>query len=93
MVRAKLAGGLLAGLLAILVVITPLSHGDGFSLEQVLSAPFPSDLVAAPRGDKVAWVFNAKGVRNLWVASAPSRFSGKPARDTRTGNFQGARRE
>lgn len=76
MVRAKLAGGLLAGLLVILIVITPPSHGDGLSLEQVLSAPFPSDLVAAPRGDKVAWVFNAKGVRNLWVASAPS-FTGK----------------
>lgn len=39
-----------------------------FTLEQLLGAPFPSGLVAAPRGGKVAWVFNHRGVRNLWVA-------------------------
>ncbi len=43
-----------------------------FSLEQVMSAPFPSNLVAAARSGRVAWVFNAKGVRNLWVADPPS---------------------
>jgi dipeptidyl aminopeptidase/acylaminoacyl peptidase len=43
----------------------------GFTLEQVMSAPFPSDLVAAPAGGKVAWVLNEHGARNIWVASAP----------------------
>ncbi len=42
-----------------------------FTLEQVMSAPFPSDLVAAPVGGSVAWVQIAKGVRNVWVASPP----------------------
>ena len=42
-----------------------------FTLEQVMSAPFPSDLVAAPAGGSVAWVFNDRGVRNIWVASPP----------------------
>jgi dipeptidyl aminopeptidase/acylaminoacyl peptidase len=42
-----------------------------FTLEQVLSAPFPSDLTAAPAGGKVAWVFDARGVRNIWVAAPP----------------------
>ena len=42
-----------------------------FTLEQMMSAPFPSDLVAAPAGGKVAWVFYARGVRNIWVAEAP----------------------
>lgn len=42
-----------------------------FTLEQVMSSPFPSNLVAASRGSRVAWVFDAKGVRNLWVADAP----------------------
>jgi dipeptidyl aminopeptidase/acylaminoacyl peptidase len=42
-----------------------------FTLEQVLSAPFPSDLVAAPGGGKVAWLLNERGARNIWVASAP----------------------
>src|SRR5437762_6114002 len=49
-----------------------------FTLEQVMSAPFPSELVAAPAGGKVAWVFNDRGARNIWVAE-PSR-SGDKAR-------------
>ena len=36
-----------------------------------MSAPFPSDLVAAPAGGKFAWVFDARGVRNIWVAEPP----------------------
>ncbi|MDQ6652623.1 MAG: prolyl oligopeptidase family serine peptidase [Acidobacteriota bacterium] len=36
-----------------------------------MSAPFPSNLVAAPIGGGVAWVQNAKGVRNIWVAEPP----------------------
>ena len=42
-----------------------------FSLKQVLSAPFPTDLITSPVGNQVAWVFNAEGVRNIWVASGP----------------------
>jgi dipeptidyl aminopeptidase/acylaminoacyl peptidase len=39
-----------------------------FSIEQVLSAPFPADLMAAPAKGRLAWVFNAEGKRNIWVA-------------------------
>jgi dipeptidyl aminopeptidase/acylaminoacyl peptidase len=39
-----------------------------FSLEQVMSSPFPSGLVAAAHGSRIAWIFDAKGVRNVWVA-------------------------
>ena len=42
-------------------------HHD-FTLRQVLSAPYPSDLVAAPAGSSVAWVYDDQGVRNVWVA-------------------------
>jgi dipeptidyl aminopeptidase/acylaminoacyl peptidase len=42
-----------------------------FTLEQVLSAPFPSELVAAPGGNKVAWLLNDRGARNIWIAQAP----------------------
>jgi hypothetical protein len=31
-----------------------------FTLEQILSAPFPSDLTAAPKGGKVALVLNER---------------------------------
>ena len=36
-----------------------------------MSSPFPSDLVGAAHGSRVAWVFDAKGVRNVWVADGP----------------------
>ena len=42
-----------------------------FTLEQVMSAPFPTDLTAAPKGGAVAWVLDQQGARNLWVAEAP----------------------
>jgi dipeptidyl aminopeptidase/acylaminoacyl peptidase len=42
-----------------------------FTLEQVMSAPFPSDLLAAPSGNRVAWTFDAQGRRNIWAAEAP----------------------
>ena len=42
-----------------------------FTLEQVMASPFPSNLVAASHSPRVAWVFDAKGVRNIWVADAP----------------------
>jgi dipeptidyl aminopeptidase/acylaminoacyl peptidase len=49
----------------------PLSGAPSFTLEAVMGAPFPSDLVASPRGDLVAWVFNEQGRRNIWVAKGP----------------------
>ncbi|HEV2851212.1 MAG TPA: prolyl oligopeptidase family serine peptidase [Thermoanaerobaculia bacterium] len=41
------------------------------TLEGLLSAPFPAELLASPTGGKVAWIQNAKGVRNVWVAEPP----------------------
>ena len=42
-----------------------------FTVDQVLGAAFPSDLTAAPTGGKLAWVSNARGVRNIMVAEPP----------------------
>ena len=67
----------LAILSAILILLaTSLAWGNGFTLEQVMSSPFPSDLIASKNGDKVAWVFDAQGKRNIWVAEAPA-FKGR----------------
>jgi dipeptidyl aminopeptidase/acylaminoacyl peptidase len=41
------------------------------TLEQVLSAPFPSDLTAAKKSNRIAWIFDQQGARNIWVAEAP----------------------
>lgn len=56
--------------LAALSMLCALAQGR-FTLEQVLSAPFPSDLTASPRGDQVAWIYNERGARNIWIAQAP----------------------
>jgi dipeptidyl aminopeptidase/acylaminoacyl peptidase len=48
-----------------------------FTLEQVMGAPFPSDLTAAPTGGAVAWVFDTKGTRNVWIAEPPD-YRGRP---------------
>jgi dipeptidyl aminopeptidase/acylaminoacyl peptidase len=42
-----------------------------FTLEAVMSSPFPSELVASEHSSRIAWVFNAKGVRNVWTADGP----------------------
>jgi len=47
------------------------------TIEQILSAPFPSELTAAPAGGAVAWVLNAAGARNIWVAQPPD-YRGHP---------------
>lgn len=47
------------------------SDSTSFTIEQIMSAPFPSDLVAAPVGGRVAWLMNDRGVRNIWIAEAP----------------------
>ena len=39
--------------------------------EQLLSYPFPDELVASPAGATVAWIFNERGVRNIYVANGP----------------------
>src|SRR5215831_19334189 len=44
------------------------AEANGFTIEQALSAPFCSQLRAAPKGEEVAWVANIGGRRNLWVA-------------------------
>lgn len=50
-----------------------------FTLEQVMSAPFASELTASPKGaarSGVAWVLDERGARNLWYADAPN-FQGR----------------
>jgi dipeptidyl aminopeptidase/acylaminoacyl peptidase len=45
--------------------------GESFTIEQVLSAPFPYGLTSAQHAPRVAWVFDNKGERNIWTAYAP----------------------
>jgi dipeptidyl aminopeptidase/acylaminoacyl peptidase len=43
-----------------------------FSLEQVMSSPFPTNLVASQHSGRLAWQFTTKGEHNVWVADAPN---------------------
>src|SRR5437867_4709785 len=58
--------------LIVLLASAVLADAQSFTLEQVMSSPFPSDLIASKRGDKVAWAFDAEGKRNIWIAEAPN---------------------
>ncbi|HET6629456.1 MAG TPA: prolyl oligopeptidase family serine peptidase [Woeseiaceae bacterium] len=44
---------------------------DSFTLEEIMSYPFPGELVAAEDDPVFAWVLNERGVRNIWVAAGP----------------------
>ena len=44
---------------------------SAFTLEQVMSAPFPADLTASKTGGRLAWTLDQQGRRNIWVAEAP----------------------
>jgi dipeptidyl aminopeptidase/acylaminoacyl peptidase len=63
---------LAALILAFLCVSALTVSAQSFTLEQVMSSPFPSDLVTTKRGDKLAWAFDAEGRRNIWIAEAPA---------------------
>jgi dipeptidyl aminopeptidase/acylaminoacyl peptidase len=46
-------------------------HAAAYTLEQVLAFAFPSNVVSAPTGERIAWLANDRGHRNVWVAEAP----------------------
>jgi len=57
---------------AITVTATsPQSPSRNFTVEQILSYPSPENLTASPVGSTIAWSFNERGVRNIYVASGP----------------------
>lgn len=48
-----------------------LSAQKSLTLEQMMSYAFPSNLVASQKSEKLAWVQNKEGVRNIWYAQGP----------------------
>jgi dipeptidyl aminopeptidase/acylaminoacyl peptidase len=57
-----------AGAFPLLLAAPVGAQTAAFTIEQVLGAPFPTELIAAPAKGRIAWVFNARGSRNVWVA-------------------------
>lgn len=44
---------------------------QSFTLEQIKSYPFPNELTSSASGSRIAWAFNERGARNVWVAEGP----------------------
>lgn len=59
----------LIGVVMILLFLPVLVQA--FTLESIMNSAFPSNLVASPKGDLVAWIFNWQGQRNIWIARGP----------------------
>lgn len=53
---------------AVFAATTAGAQNPSFTIEAALSAPFPSGITSAPSGSRVAWIFDAEGSRNIWVA-------------------------
>lgn len=47
------------------------SSVTSFTVEQIKSYPFPNELTTASQGARIAWAFNERGARNIWVAEGP----------------------
>lgn len=77
--KPALARVALSGLL-VFTLCAPVAASQSFTLQQIMSAPFNSDLTAAPRDDAFAWVSNAQGKRNIWVALRSPYGSGYASR-------------
>lgn len=56
---------------ALVLLCSHIGFAQQFSLEDIKSYPFPTELTASSQGNKIAWAFDEQGKRNIYVASAP----------------------
>jgi dipeptidyl aminopeptidase/acylaminoacyl peptidase len=75
------------GLAAIALVRAQAPPPAAFTVEQILSLPTPDNLIAAPVGSAIAWTFNERGVRNIYIADGPA-FTARKLTDTTTDDGQ-----
>jgi len=48
------------------------SQNKDFSMQQVISYPFPAGLTVSSEGSRIAWTINQEGIRNIFVAEGPA---------------------
>lgn len=71
MIARSVSRASVTALLALAVSTSLGAQQREIPIDQLMSAPYPGGLSAAPSGGLVAWVQNVRGVRNLWVAAPP----------------------
>ena len=64
----KTALRLLAPVIALLALVDAFAQPGTVSIDTLMATPFPTDLVAAPTGGRIAWVSSSSGVHNIHVA-------------------------
>ena len=71
--RAVVLVTLIAAAMVAVSFFTPSQRAASqlFTLEQIKSYPFPNELTASASGERIAWAFNERGKRNVWVAEGP----------------------
>ncbi len=81
-------------LLLPVVFVFLLTNINAQTISDYLSVPFPTELKSSADGKKIAWVFNNKGSRNIFVAEAPlfigkdiTKFSGDDGVDINSLQF------
>lgn len=57
--------------ISIFFLVALTGYAQNFTIDDILSYSFPNNLHACPEGHAVAWVFNIKGVTNIWLARGP----------------------
>lgn len=58
-------------LIALFLVIASALDAQGYTVEQVKSYPFPTELTAAAKANRIAWALDERGLRNIYVAEGP----------------------
>src|SRR5262245_14625745 len=61
----------LGSLALVFALALPQAAQRPLTVEQILGLPAPANLVASPAGSTIAWTFNERGVRNIYVAGGP----------------------
>jgi dipeptidyl aminopeptidase/acylaminoacyl peptidase len=51
--------------------VAPQTAAPPITVEQILGFPSPENLITSPAGSTMAWTFNERGVRNVYVAEGP----------------------
>jgi len=70
--RRRLALLFVSTLVPLPIARAAAQNSGSYTLEQIRSYPFPSELSSASAAPRVAWAFDERGVRNIYVAEGPA---------------------
>ena len=69
--RIVLASIMVAVFMVAPAPVTQHAGSNSYTIEQIKGYPFPNELTTSATGSRIAWAFNERGARNVWVAEGP----------------------